>query len=409
MKWACREKESKCRKTFVLSYMKKYFKKELEVLEKKGLRRALRQQEGTQGRKITVNGKEVLNFCSNNYLGLAGDERLCEAAKKSLELEGFGSGASRLICGNMESHQKLEKAIAEFKGTESCLLFSSGYMANGGIISSLFDRGDIIFSDKLNHASIVDGILLSRADFKRYPHRDMKVLEKMLKGSDKCKKRIIITDSVFSMDGDIAPLDKIVALAQKYYCLVMVDEAHALGIMGKSGKGLVEHFGVEDKIDIQMGTLSKAAGSFGAYCCGSKELVELLKNKARSFIYTTGLPPSVAAASQKAIGIIKEDEGLRKQLWKNTVYLHEALRNSGFDTMNSETPIIPILVKDSNVAVEFSKRLFDEGIFISAIRPPTVPHNMARLRLTVMATHNQDDLDFLLKKMQKIGKELCLI
>jgi len=389
--------------------MKKYLEKELEALEQRGLKRILRQQEGTQGRKIIVDGKEVLNFCSNDYLGLADDERLCNAAKASLELEGFGAGASRLICGNMAAHQQLEKVIAEFKRMESCLLFSSGYMANVGIISGLFDREDMIFSDKLNHASIVDGIVLSRANFKRYPHRDMKVLERMLKGSDKGKKRAIITDSIFSMDGDIAPLDKIVALAQKYNCLVMVDEAHALGVLGKTGKGVIEHFGVEDQVDIQMGTLSKAAGSFGAYCCGSKELIEVLINKARSFIYTTGMPPSVAAASQKAIEIISEEEGLRERLWENTRYLRDELKRLGFDTMNSETPIIPILVKDSNVAVTFSKRLFDEGVFVSAIRPSTVPENTARLRLAVMATHAQNDLDMVLEKFQKIGKQLCLI
>ena len=369
----------------------------------------MRQLKGSQGREIIVDNRKVLNFCSNNYLGLADDERLVDAVKNSLDQAGFGSGASRLVCGTMEAHQQLEKAMAKFKGTERCLLFSSGYMANVGIISSLFSRDDIIFSDKFNHASIVDGIILSRAKFRRYPHGNMFVLERMLKTADKYKKKLIVTDSVFSMDGDIAPLDKICALAQKYQCAVMVDEAHALGIMGNKGKGVVEHFGVENQVDIQMGTLSKAVGSFGAYCCGSKELIEVLINKARSFIYTTAMPPSTAVASLKAIEIIKEDKILREQLWENTKYLNAQLQDLGFDTMQSQTPIIPILVKDSNIAVQFSQLLFNEGIFISAIRPPTVPHNTARLRLTVMATHTQEDLDCVLKHMQKIGRELCLI
>ncbi len=389
--------------------MQKYLKRELEVLAEKGLRRTLRQLKGSQGREVIIDGREVLNFCSNNYLGLADDKRLIEAVQQSLEQEGFGSGASRLVCGNMEAHQQLEKTIAKFKGTERCLLFSSGYMANVGIISSLFNRNDIIFSDKLNHASIVDGIVLSRAHLKRYPHGNMSALEEMLKTADEYKKKIIVTDSVFSMDGDITPLDKICALAQKYQCVVMVDEAHALGVMGKKGKGVVEYFGVENQVDIQMGTLSKAAGSFGAYCCGSKELIEVLINKARSFIYTTAMPPSTAIASLKAIEIIKKEKNLREQLWKNTKYLKGRLQELGFDTMQSQSPIIPILVKDSNIAVQFSRLLFNKGIFISAIRPPTVPHNTARLRLTVMATHTQEDLDCVLKYMQKIGRELCLI
>ncbi|VAX36793.1 8-amino-7-oxononanoate synthase [hydrothermal vent metagenome] len=389
--------------------MKMYFDKELGDLGQKDLKRILRPQEGSQGRTIFIEGKEVLNFCSNNYLGLASDKRLCDAAKAVMEEQGFGAGASRLVCGNMPAHQQLEHAIANFKGAEACLLFSSGYMANVGIISSLFGRGDIIFSDKFNHASIIDGILLSRAVFKRYPHRNMGVLEKMLKASKGHQRKVIITDSVFSMDGDIAPLDQIVALAQEYDCLVMIDEAHALGMMGKKGKGLAEHFNVEDKIDIQMGTLSKAAGSFGAYCCGSKALIEILINKARSFIYTTGLPPSVAAASQKAIEIIRQEDHLRTQLWEKTCYVQAALKQMGFNTMDSQTPIIPILVGEAKTSVQFSKRLLEEGFFISAIRPPTVPRDTARLRLTIMVMHTQEDLDYLLGKFQKIGKELCLI
>ena len=273
----------------------------LTDLDGSGLKRTMRPLSGAQGREVTVDGRKALNFCSNNYLGLAGDARLGRAAAEAVENEGFGAGASRLVCGNMTAHRRLEEGIARFKGAEGCLVFSTGYMANVGIIAGVFGRDDVIFSDRLNHASIVDGIQLSRAQCRRYAHRDMNALEELLASSGPCRKRGIVTDSVFSMDGDIAPLDKIVALARKYDCLVMVDEAHAFGVMGDGGRGLAEHFGVEAQIDIQMGTLSKAAGSFGAYCCGSKELVAFLVNKARSFVYTTGMPPPVAAASLRAV------------------------------------------------------------------------------------------------------------
>jgi len=378
-------------------------------LHQEGLKRGLRQLSGAQGRCVIIDGKRVLNFCSNNYLGLADDSRLCQAAIDCIGEEGFGSGASRLVCGNMTAHQRLENYIAEFKGTEKCLVFSTGYMANIGIISSIFGRDDIIFSDRLNHASIIDGVQLSHAKWRRYPHRDMGALEDLLKSAGSYRKCGIITDSVFSMDGDIAPLDKIVELAKKYNCLIMIDEAHALGVMGPNGKGLAEHFGVEEDIDMHMGTLSKAVGSFGAYCCGSDQLISFLINKARSFIYTTGMPPSVSAASLKALEIIVQEPQRREQLWDNTAFIQGRLKRMGFDIMGTETPIIPVLVGDAKVAVEFSKRLFNKGIFVSAIRPPTVPKNTSRLRLTVMATHTQQDLDDTLEQFEKIGKELCLI
>ena len=380
----------------------------LNELQSKGLKRKLCLVEGSQGRKVTVDGKELLNFCSNNYLGLADDARLKKAAIDAINKEGVGSGASRLVCGNMTAHENLERRLAEFKGTEAALVFSTGYMANAGIISGLFGRGDVIFSDKLNHASIIDGILLSGAEMKRYPHSDMEALEDFLKKTASGGKKLIVTDSVFSMDGDVAPLKEIVGLAQKYEAMVMVDEAHALGVFGKKGKGLVEHLGLEGKIDIQMGTFSKAAGSFGAYVCGERALIEFLINKARSFIYTTGLPPAVCAASLAAVDIIENEPGRRQTLWENAEYLRENLVKTGFNTMNSQSPIIPILVKEPDAALEFSKRLFESGIFAQAIRPPTVPQNTSRLRVTVMATHTREDLDFALEKFRKIGKELNL-
>ena len=386
-----------------------FLKEVLAQLDEKGLRRSLRAIDGPQESEIVIDGQKVINFCSNNYLGLANDARLSDAAIVAMREEGFGAGASRLICGNMTSHRRLEEKLARFKGSEAALVFSTGYMANVGIISSLFGRDDIIFSDKFNHASIIDGILLSQAQFKRYPHNDMNVLEAMLTEAGGFQKRCIVTDSVFSMDGDLAPLQKIVDLARRYDCLVMVDEAHAFGVMGKSGKGLVEYLGLEKEIDIQMGTFSKAAGSFGAYCCGSRELIDFLINKARSFIYTTGMPPALAGASIKAIEIIETDHARRQKLWENTHYLKERIDALGFETLNSVTPIIPIVIGDAQVAVDFSKRLLAEGILVSAIRPPTVPMNTARLRVTVMANHTTEQLDYLLQTLAKIGRGPCLI
>ncbi len=381
----------------------------LDHLADRNLLRQMRTLDGSQGRHVSIDGRNVLNFCSNNYLGLADDVRLSQAAMESLRVEGFGCGASRLVCGNLSSHIRLEEVMAKFKSTESCLLFNSGYTANVGIISSLFGRGDMIFSDKLNHASIIDGILLSGAEYKRYTHGNIHSLETMLKAAASLSKKLIVTDSVFSMDGDIAPLPDIVALAKKYDCAIMVDEAHALGVLGKQGKGAVEYFDLEGQIDIQMGTFSKAVGSFGAYCCGSKKLIDFLRNKARSFIYTTGLPPSVVAASLRGLEIVVQQPERRKELLAKTQIVCQALNHLGFDTLNTQTPIIPIVVKDAALSMRFSQKLFEAGVFVSAIRPPTVPANTARLRVTVMATHTQQDLEFLLKHVECIGKELCLI
>ncbi len=390
-------------------YFQEWLKKELFSLEEKGLKRSLREIEGPQGARVVIDGREIINLCSNDYLGLASDPRLVDAACKCMQDKGFGSGASRLVCGNMDVLCRLEHDIAVFKGCESSIVFSCGYMANVGIISSLFNREDIIFSDRLNHASIIDGIILSRVRFRRYPHNDMSALAEMLASSSSAGKKCIITDSVFSMDGDIARLDDIIELAQRYDCIVMIDEAHAFGVMGEKGRGLAEYFNVEEEVDIQMGTLSKAAGSFGAYCCGSQELISFLVNRARSFIYTTALPAAVATASRKAVEIISKDKERRNILWNNTRYMREGLLEMGLDIMNSSTPIIPILVKDSALAVEFSHRLFDKGVLIIAIRPPTVPLNTARLRLTVTAAHTEDDLGYALNMIKKVALELGII
>ena len=373
---------------------------DLNELRTLGLRRALRKIQSPQGREIIVDDRKVLNFCSNDYLGLANDARIKAAAIASIKKDGFGSGASRLVCGNMSAHADLEERLAVLKNTEASLLFSSGYMANTGIIPALVGRGDIVLCDRLNHASIIDGILLSRAQMKRYAHADMDALEGELKKASGFKRRLIVTDSVFSMDGDRAPLTAISALAKRYGAWLMVDEAHAFGVLGPRGMGLVEELGLSADVQVQMGTLSKAAGCFGAYVCGSAVLKESLINHSRSFIYTTAMPPSVAAAALAAVDIIVAETGRRGQLLDNAQYVRQGLKDMNCDTLNSTTPIIPIMIGEADSAVDVSQKLFEQGIFVSAIRPPTVPANTARLRITVTSGHTRKDLDRLLNAVK---------
>ncbi len=379
-----------------------FLQNDLQKLEDLGLHRSLKTLDSPQGREIILDNRRVLNFSSNDYLGLANDARIKAAALEAIEEYGLGSGASRLICGNMDPHEKLETELAHFKNTPSSLVYSSGYMANTGIIPALMDRHSVVLSDRLNHASIIDGIILSRAKLVRYPHADVQALEDVLKNLPATQHRLIVTDTVFSMDGDKAPLKEIVEIADRYEAMVMVDEAHAFGVLGQHGGGLVEELGVGDKVDIQMGTLSKAAGCFGAYACGTKILREYLINKSRSFIYTTAIPPSLAQAARMALKIIQEGDQLRRDLQEKADYLRAKLKAMGFDTMNSSTAIIPILVKDPAVAKVMSQHLFSQGILAQAIRPPTVPVGSARIRLTVMATHTQEDLDQLLNAIRTL-------
>jgi len=382
---------------------------ELSELKREGLYRELKIIEGGQGARVRVKGREVILLSSNNYLGLASHPELKKAAALALEKYGCGSGASRLISGSMELHKELEQKIASFKKTESAILFNSGYTANIGVISSICGRGDIILSDRLNHASIVDGCLLSGAKLKRYPHKDIDAIERFLRIGSAFKKRLIVTDGVFSMDGDIAPLREIVRLAKRYSAILMVDDAHATGVLGKNGRGTGEYFGLDDSIDIIMGTLSKAVGSFGGFVAGRKKLIEFLMNRARSFIYTTSLPPSVVASSIVAIDIIEKRHNLRELLWKNVNYLKERFENMGFNIMKSQSHIIPVFVGDTHKAVEMSEMLLREGVFVQGIRPPTVPQGKARLRVTVMATHSRNDLDAALESFNKVGKKMGII
>lgn len=372
--------------------MKEMMTHQLDVLAAQELRRTLKTVSSLQGRQIVIDGAKVLNFCSNDYLGLAGDPRIIKAAQDAMQTRGFGAGASRLVCGNFDEHCALEQEIAALKQTPAALVFSCGYMANTGIIASLVSRGDAVFSDRLNHASIVDGIVLSRADLCRYPHKDMNALDEMLAKATGARRKLIVTDTVFSMDGDIAPLKDIVALAKKHKAWLMVDEAHAFGVFGPTGAGLVEAMGLEADIDVQMGTLSKAAGTYGAYCAGSQELKEYLVNSARSFVFTTAVPPAVAAASRCALNIMKDEPERRARVLVLSVKMREGLKALGFDTLESATPIIPVLVRKASVAVEMSRKLMARGIFVSAIRPPTVPAHTARLRVTVTAAHTDEDI-----------------
>lgn len=387
-----------------------YLKKELEELEKDGLLRNPRLLDGPQEAKVIIGKRQLINLCSNNYLGLSNDERLKKAAIGAVKEYGIGSGASRLICGNMLLHKKLEERIARFKKTESALVFNSGYSANLGLITSIVGKGDIIFSDRLNHASIVDAALLSGAEFKRYPHRDMEKLEAFLKCASNFKRRLIVSDSVFSMDGDLAPLPRLASLAKKYDSFLYVDEAHATGVLGNKGRGALEYFGVEEnEFIIQMGTLSKAAGSFGAYVCGVKTLIDYLINRARAFIYTTALPVSVCASSIAALDVIEDDCLLRNKLTEKTKFFRDSLRSFGFSVSNDPTPIIPLLIGDAGRAMEASRRLFEEGVFVQGIRPPTVPKGSSRLRITIMATHDEKDLSYALGKIASVAKTMGLI
>ncbi len=382
--------------------MMKYISDELLKIKESGLYRELKVIENTQNTHIEIEGKTYLSFCSNNYLGLANHPSVVKAVKDAVEEYGWGAGASRLVSGNMTMHETLEKVISEFKRKEASIIFPTGYMANLGAISSLVSRGDLIVCDKLNHASIIDGCRLSGADFRVYAHRNMEKLESILKKSSKYNRKLVVTDSVFSMDGDLAPLPDLVKIAAKYNAMLMVDEAHGTGVFGQNGRGVVEYFNLNKEVDIVMGTLSKAIGSLGGYVSGDIDLINYLRNKARSFMYTTALPPAVCAASIAGIKLIQEDPSMRESLWNNVRFIKDKLRAINFNIISSESQIIPILIGDTQKSVEISKLLYENGILIPAIRPPTVPSNSSRLRMTVMSLHTKEDLESLYNVFREI-------
>ncbi len=379
-----------------------YISNELKMIREHGLYRDLNVVGNAQGVYLEIKGITYLSFCSNNYLGFANNSFVISAVKEAVDKYGWGAGASRLVSGNMTLHETLENKISRFKEKESAIVFPTGYMANIGAISSLVTRGDLVICDKLNHASIIDGCRLSGADFRVYAHCDIKKLENILKKSSKYSKKLIVTDSVFSMDGDLAPLPDIVSIASRYQAIVMVDEAHGTGVFGKEGRGVVEHFGLNKEIHVVMGTFSKAIGSLGGYVCGDEDLINFLRNKARSFMYTTALPPAVCAASITGIKLIQENPSIRESLWKNIRYVKDKLGRLNLNIIKSESPIIPILIGDADKAVGVSKALYEKGILIPAIRPPTVPANSSRLRMTVMSTHTREDLDRLLAALDGV-------
>ncbi len=380
-----------------------FYSDELTRLDNEGLLRTLPIAEGTDA-TITIDGKECLNFCSNNYLNLANHPEVIKAAKDAMDKYGVGSGASRLVTGTMDAHLELEDKISEFKGTTKTLLFNSGYHANLGVISALADRDSEIFMDKLNHASIIDGAILSRAAITRYPHKDVEYLEDKLKTST-AKKKFVITDGVFSMDGDFAPLNDILYTANKYDALLIIDDAHGTGATGKYGKGTLDALNIKAKNVLQIGTLGKAIGTFGAFVTGDKDIagdvIDYIKNTARSFIYTTSLPPALCVASIRAIELIDEEPMRRGRLWDNGSYLKEELRLIGCDTGESETQIMPVVIGSESETLLLRDSLLEDGIFVQAIRPPSVPKGSARLRITVMSDHSREQLDKLASSLKK--------
>ena len=393
-----------------MSSKMKFVEEELKRLRDEGLYVHIRVLESPQGPWVQIEGRQVLNLCSNNYLGLCNDPRLCEKAKEYIDKFGVGPGAVRTIAGTMSIHVELEKKLAAFKGAEAALVVQSGFCANLSAIPPLVERGDLIFSDELNHASIIDGCRLSRAEIVRYAHCDVVDLEAKLKEYvDKDCRKLIVTDGVFSMDGDIAPLPDIVELADRYGAMVMVDDAHGEGVLGRGGRGIVDHFGLGEKVDIEVGTLSKAFGVVGGFVAGSKELIEFLRQKARPNLFSSALTVPDVAANIAAVDILEESDDLVKKLWENGNYLKKSLKEKGFDIGRSQTPITPIMVGDANKAKEFSLKLFEEGIFIQSIAYPTVPLGSARLRTMVSAAHSKEDLDFAVDKFSKVGRSLGII
>lgn len=375
---------------------------EIEEIKTKGLYRKLSTISGSTPRVIK-DGRELILLCSNNYLGLTTHPKVKKAAAEALKKYGTGAGGSRLTSGNNELYDSLEERIARFKGTEAAIVFSTGYTANIATIASVMNKGDLILSDELNHASIIDGCKLSKAEIKVYPHNDVSFIEEALRTSGH-KKKLVVTDGIFSMDGDIAPLDEIAGIAQKYDAMVMVDDAHATGVLGRHCMGTCDYFGIE--VDISMGTLSKALAGIGGYVAGSYELVEFLRNKARAFIYSTALPPASVASAEAAIDVI-EQENPAKKLWKNVAMYKKGLVEMGF-SIKSETQIIPIMTGSSEKTLEASAELERLGVYAAGIRPPTVPEGKGRIRTSLMATHSEKDIKEALDAIRTVKEKFSL-
>ena len=387
-----------------------YLSDELQKLREQNLYQKLRILETEQLPVCNFDGQEVINLSSNNYLGLTTHPKLKERAVRAVEEFGVGSGAVRTIAGTMALHMELEEKIATFKHVEASVVFQSGFTANAGTVQAILGREDVIVSDELNHASIIDGCRLSRAEIKVFPHKDVEACERILKEIQdrKCRK-LLITDGVFSMDGDITPLPQLVELAEKYGCIMMIDDAHSSGVLGRSGRGTVDHFDLHGRVDIQVGTLSKAIGALGGYVCSHRETIEYLYQRARPFLFSTSHPPSVAAACIAAFEVLEEEPDLIKELWSNTEFFKEGLKKLGFNTGMSETPITPVIVGDAALAHQFSRELFQAGVFAQGIGYPTVPHGKARIRTIVTATHTREELSQALEIMESVAKKLKIL
>jgi glycine C-acetyltransferase len=382
---------------------------ELDSLKQQGLYRKLRILESGQDSSAEFDGKKVVNLSSNNYLGLANHPKLVRAMVDATEKYGAGSGAVRTIAGTMSIHMELEERLAKFKKTEAVVVFQSGFTANAGTVSAILNKDDVIISDELNHASIIDGCRLSKAPIKVFPHKDIDAARKILKDLPPAQKKLLITDGVFSMDGDLGPLPALCDLADEFGCIMMVDDAHASGVFGKNGRGTIDHFNMHGRVDIQVGTLSKALGSLGGYVAGTKDFIEFLYHRARPFLFSTSHPPGVAAACIAALDILENEPELIDTLWDNTRFFKNGLETLGFNTGISESPITPVIAGEGALAMKLSDRLFQEGVFASGIAFPTVARDKARVRTIVSAAHSREELQYALDVFKKVGTELGLI
>ena len=384
---------------------------ELDALKTQGLFTAIRTLSSPQGAWLDVDGRRVLNFCSNNYLGLANHTQLKHAAQGAIESHGVGPGAVRTIAGTMDLHLELERRLADFKGVEAAISFQSGFNANLAAIPALVGKGDVIFSDELNHASIIDGCRLSRARIVRYRHNDAEDLRRVVEETHKegYQRSLLVTDGVFSMDGDIVPLDHLTPVAEEHDLMLMVDDAHGEGVLGRGGRGIVDHFGLHGRVDIEVGTMSKAFGVVGGYVAGRRPVVDWLRQRGRPFLFSSAVTPADAAACIAAVDLLEESTDLVDRLWENSRYFKADMKGLGFDIGFSQTPITPVMLGEAPVAQRFSKRLYEEGVFATAIGFPTVPRGKARIRVMISAAHSTGDLDQALAVFEKVGQELAVI
>ena len=386
-----------------------YLSTELDSLKQQGLYRHLRILEDEQKAKTTFDHRQVVNLSSNNYLGLTTHPKLREAALEATRKFGVGSGSVRTIAGTMEIHMELERRLAEFKKTDAVVVFQSGFAANAGTVAAVLTKDDVVVSDELNHASIIDGCRLSRATIKVFPHKDAAAARKVLQELPANQRKLLITDGVFSMDGDLGALPELCALAEEFGCIMMVDDAHASGVFGTNGRGTIDHFGMHGRVDIQVGTLSKAIGALGGYVAGSKALIEFLYHRARPFLFSTSHPPAVAAACIAAIDVLEQEPQIIERLWENTRFFKKGLDALGFNTGLSQSPITPVIVGDGALAMKLSDRLFESGVFAQGIASPTVAAGKARVRTIVTATHTREQLQFALDVFAKVGRELGIV